>query len=158
MVALSNGLAEDQTIVSGPVRASPVRPPRQRLLNPHDVALIDVGPLAQPSWHFVDQGEHGALEVCIRMTLNRGDVRSTPKNGHWQQGWQCLLRAMSGHRQSVARPENPRTNTELAPCHRHSKSATARVQPADAPFILCGKQATVKPFGGNWSRLQSFSM
>ena len=58
----------------------------------------------------------------------------------------------------IAGSEISRTITELAPRRYHSKSATARVQPADAPLILCGKQATVNPFGGNWSRLHSFSM
>jgi len=38
-----------------------------------------------------------------------------------------------------------------------SMMATARVQPADAPFILTGKQLTVKPDAGNASRLWSFS-
>lgn len=38
-----------------------------------------------------------------------------------------------------------------------SKMATARVQPAEAPRILCGKQLTVKPCGGRASRLCSFS-
>ncbi len=39
-----------------------------------------------------------------------------------------------------------------------SKIATARVQPADAPLILKGKQETVKPVGGSTSRFASFSM
>ena len=38
-----------------------------------------------------------------------------------------------------------------------SKMATARVQPAEAPRILCGKQQTVKPSPGRASRLCSFS-
>ena len=38
-----------------------------------------------------------------------------------------------------------------------SKIATARVQPAEAPRILCGKQAMVKPSPGKTSRLCSFS-
>ena len=36
--------------------------------------------------------------------------------------------------------------------------ATARVGPALPPWILSGKQATVKPDGGSASRLCSFSM
>ena len=39
-----------------------------------------------------------------------------------------------------------------------SKMATARVQPAEAPRILCGKQLMKKPVGGSASRLCSFSM
>ncbi|MDT4838898.1 hypothetical protein FQZ97_726710 [compost metagenome] len=39
-----------------------------------------------------------------------------------------------------------------------SKIATARVQPAEAPRILCGKQLMKKPVGGSTSRLCSFSM
>jgi hypothetical protein len=39
-----------------------------------------------------------------------------------------------------------------------SKMATARVQPALAPRILCGKQLMKKPLGGSTSRLCSFSM
>ena len=39
----------------------------------------------------------------------------------------------------------------------YSKIATARVQPADAPRILCGKQLIVNPCGGSASRLCSFS-
>ena len=38
-----------------------------------------------------------------------------------------------------------------------SKIATARVQPAEAPRILCGKQEMVKPSPGSASRLCSFS-
>src|SRR5262249_7997605 len=38
-----------------------------------------------------------------------------------------------------------------------SKIAPARVQPAEAPRILCGKQAMVKPSPGSASRLCSFS-
>ena len=38
-----------------------------------------------------------------------------------------------------------------------SKMATARVQPAEAPRILWGKQLIVKPVGGSASRLCSFS-
>ncbi|MNV96120.1 hypothetical protein D3C71_1910860 [compost metagenome] len=38
-----------------------------------------------------------------------------------------------------------------------SNIATARVQPADAPRILCGKQLIVKPVAGIDSRLCSFS-
>ena len=38
-----------------------------------------------------------------------------------------------------------------------SKIATARVQPADAPRILCGKQLMKKPSAGSASRLCSFS-
>src|SRR4051794_10483880 len=39
-----------------------------------------------------------------------------------------------------------------------SNIATARVQPADPPVILCGKHATVNPLAGSCSRLHSFSM
>ena len=39
-----------------------------------------------------------------------------------------------------------------------SSIATQRVQPADAASIFTGKQATLKPNGGSWSRLVSFSM
>ncbi len=39
-----------------------------------------------------------------------------------------------------------------------SMMATARVQPAEAALILTGKHATMKPEGGNASRLCSFSM
>ncbi len=39
-----------------------------------------------------------------------------------------------------------------------SRMATARVQPADAPLIFTGKQATLKPAAGSFSRLCSFSM
>ena len=39
-----------------------------------------------------------------------------------------------------------------------SMIATARVQPADARSILTGKHDTMKPVGGNCSRLCSFSM
>ena len=35
--------------------------------------------------------------------------------------------------------------------------ATARVQPAEAPRILCGKQLMKKPLAGSASRLCSFS-
>lgn len=44
-------------------------------------------------------------------------------------------------------------------CHAASsvKIATARVQPAEAPRILCGKQLMVNPVGGTASRLCSFS-
>jgi hypothetical protein len=38
-----------------------------------------------------------------------------------------------------------------------SKMATARVHPAEAPRILCGKQLIVKPWPGRASRLCSFS-
>ena len=41
-------------------------------------------------------------------------------------------------------------------CQAHDQSsmiATARVQPAEAPLILCGKQLTVKPRGGSDSRV-----
>ena len=38
-----------------------------------------------------------------------------------------------------------------------SKIATARVHPADAPRILCGKQEITKPSPGSASRLCSFS-
>src|SRR5450830_1487447 len=38
-----------------------------------------------------------------------------------------------------------------------SKMATARVQPAEAPRILCGKQLMVKPCGGSASSWCSFS-
>jgi len=38
-----------------------------------------------------------------------------------------------------------------------SKMATARVQPAEAPRILQGKQEMVKPVAGSTSRLCSFS-
>ena len=38
-----------------------------------------------------------------------------------------------------------------------SKIATARVQPAEAPRILCGKQLMKKPSPGSASRLCSFS-
>ena len=34
--------------------------------------------------------------------------------------------------------------------------ATARVQPTLPALILVGKQATLKPKGGSWSRLASF--
>lgn len=39
-----------------------------------------------------------------------------------------------------------------------SSTATARVQPADPPLILTGKQMTVKPLAGSLSRLASFSI
>ena len=39
-----------------------------------------------------------------------------------------------------------------------SMMATARVQPAEPPRTLTGKQATVKPVAGSASRLCSFSM
>ena len=42
--------------------------------------------------------------------------------------------------------------------NRTANSATARVQPAEPAFTLCGKQATVKPWSGSCSRLHSFSM
>jgi hypothetical protein len=39
-----------------------------------------------------------------------------------------------------------------------SMIATARVQPAEPPRTLTGKQLTVKPLGGSASRLCSFSI
>jgi cytochrome c len=48
-----------------------------------------------------------------------------------------------------------RSATDAGP--HSSKIATARVQPADAPRILWGKQQIVKPSPGNASRLCSFS-
>jgi hypothetical protein len=62
------------------------------------------------------------------------------------------------HRRAVYRHGRARS------CHtfqRHplqSNNATARVQPPEPAFTLCGKQATVKPNGGSCSRLHSFSM
>ena len=38
------------------------------------------------------------------------------------------------------------------------RMATARVQPADPPWMFTGKQATSKPVSGSDSRLWSFSM
>ena len=38
-------------------------------------------------------------------------------------------------------------------CKAASKMATARVQPADAPRILCGKQLMKNPVAGSASRL-----
>ncbi len=43
-------------------------------------------------------------------------------------------------------------------CNASSKMATARVQPAEAPRILCGKHEMKKPSAGSASRLCSFSM
>ena len=40
----------------------------------------------------------------------------------------------------------------------HSMIATARVQPAEPPRTLTGKQLTVNPLDGSASRLCSFSM
>ena len=42
--------------------------------------------------------------------------------------------------------------------HQSSKIATARVQPADAPLILCGKHEIMNPVEGIASRLCIFSM
>ncbi len=50
--------------------------------------------------------------------------------------------------------------TEIEPTIKTPQSiiATARVQPPDAPAILHGKHATVKPNAGKVSRCRSFSM
>jgi len=45
----------------------------------------------------------------------------------------------------------------IAASSTSSKIATARVHPADAPRILCGKHEITKPSPGNASRLCSFS-
>ncbi len=59
---------------------------------------------------------------------------------------------------ALARTGLQTRHSEAWPAHRQpSKIATARVQPADAPRILCGKQLMVKPCGGSASRLCSFS-
>src|SRR5882672_9093338 len=55
-------------------------------------------------------------------------------------------------------PNGERETAMLAVTQPQSNSATARVQPPEAPLILAGKQATVKPCAGNCSRLVSFSM
>ena len=56
------------------------------------------------------------------------------------------------NRTSIRRP----ADAHLVSC-QSSKIATARVQPAEAPRILCGKQEMVKPSAGSASRLCSFS-
>lgn len=40
----------------------------------------------------------------------------------------------------------------------YSSIATARVQPAEPAFTFTGKQITVKPVAGSWSRFASFSI
>jgi len=59
---------------------------------------------------------------------------------------------------SATRAPSALTATALQGREPHSsKIATARVQPAEAPLILWGKQLTVKPLPGSASRLCSFS-
>ncbi|MCY1360523.1 hypothetical protein D9M69_471540 [compost metagenome] len=64
--------------------------------------------------------------------------------------WPVTTRWMGG--KLMACPSSNRFSVQS------SKIATARVQPAEAPRILCGKQLMKKPVGGSTSRLCSFSM
>ena len=79
--------------------------------------------------------------------------------GHLVRGERQVVR----HRGGVDRAGNRAGDDDLVVL-RHvdrsysSKMATARVQPADAPLILTGKQETVNPVAGSSSRLPSFSI
>ncbi len=68
------------------------------------------------------------------------------------------LMAASCARQLLARIAFQPIRLRTVPGLYSSKIATARVQPAEAPRILCGKQAMMKPSAGSASRLCSFSM
>ena len=91
----------------------------------------------------------------------RGGTRRTAGSG---SGSRCLRRWPI--RASCARAGSWVWLSQRRRCHgvqavaisASSKIATARVQPAEAPRILCGKQLMKKPSAGSASRLCSFSM
>jgi len=60
-------------------------------------------------------------------------------------------------RNGSARPRRSSSGSNAPSFLQLSKMATARVQPADAPRILCGKHEMMKPSPGSASRLCSFS-
>ena len=77
-------------------------------------------------------------------------------------GIPCIPGQHLGTCLSILQNQSPRVaarrRAPLALTGYSSKIATALVQPADAAWILTGKQDTSKPLGGNDSRLCNFSM
>ncbi len=92
---------------------------------------------------------------------------TVPRVWAFRQALQSVLSGLPGPRR-LAAIESPSSRHRVAiksPSSRHqaairrsSKIATARVHPAEAPRILCGKQLMKKPSAGTDSRLCSFSM
>lgn len=117
-----------------------------------------VEPLPGPRERGAKQGRVKWLSVCVNplrefTQSNFGFVPSFDRRKKAGPLWSSGegLQAVGGddHQLTVGGPVSKC-------CQAHDQSsmiATARVQPADAPLILCGKQLTVKPWDGSASRL-----
>ena len=87
------------------------------------------------------------------MTVVRIVLATRAMTGQKAVEWSATLNATF----QFTRLSTQRSAREAALRHYVSTIATARVQPAEAPRILTGKQLRVKPSAGSASRLCSFS-
>ncbi len=126
--------------------------PRRRVL----VRLSQWGALAAGRWLLLHRRR------WLAGALPPGPVgRVLAWLGRWPLSVYMLHQPLHHHRTDAAcGQQQPAFGGRKLPAGHHapSKIATARVQPALAPRILCGKQLMQKPSAGSASRLCNFSM